>query len=570
MILFILLGVQDTINILKEPFSSYEDSLSTISSTNQLYKIDSILLSRGLFEKSKSVEEKLINIIKDNSDYLNPSLAKKYFKLGITDLKKGEIEKGERELIFASELDPSNRKIPLALAKLHYPKIGKMLDFLQKYFLTFKFLHNKIFLIKSLIFFFVVWFLWLLIAIFVASFVYSLSYIMKWFQIKFNISGLWTIAIFLALFVWLPLRYILLILVVFSLFKMSKSNLIKAGLILICLSFLFSYSYLISNNYKPTGPVYRELKARYIPNSSFLQDPVTPYGYLVKGIESAKKGDFSKAISLLEEGYKLKKDISYLENLCSVHYTIGDTSSAIKLCESILTHHPKSEIANIVIIKILLDKLELDKATEYINKSGIKISGTSLRNNKPPFKYPPDRWLYEYVFLPRGIIIKLIDNKLYFITIIGVALFLVGVFKKYKENYCSICKSFIMKDSKDNVCVLCAKKLSTTSSKSIRERVKTRISKRATNIDKATNILMNLVIPGSAHFYKNKNIEGIIIGAIMGLFFSIYIYSILYQPEEALQYKTSIGNNILKISLFLTYSLVILSSWRLRPYGNGR
>ena len=124
--------------------------------------------------------------------------------------------------------------------------------------------------------------------------------------------------------------------------------------------------------------------------------------------------------------------------------------------------------------------------------------------------------------------------------------------------------------NEENMCLSCITKLSLTKSKSIRERLKRRIMAKAFKVDKSTNILMSLIIPGSAHFYKKNHLTGITISLFAAIFLLVFLNSALFQVEESLQYRTSVGNNIFTISFILFYALLIFSSWRLEPYGNGR
>jgi tetratricopeptide (TPR) repeat protein len=549
---------------------SFKDSLNKVSSTGELYKLDSLLLSKDLLKESDIVEHKLILIVRDNNDYIYPLLAKKYLKRGIADLKKGEIEKGKKEVIFAGKLDPSNRNIPLVLVKLNFPNLFKMAEPLWNYYLTIKFLSNKVFLIKSLLLFLILFSFWVLLSTVAASIVYSLSYITKWIQKTIKLSGLWIGAILFSMFVWLPLQYVFLVLVGISLLKMDKTNLIKCAIILTVISVLTSYSYIISSTYNPNSSFYKEFKTRFNPYMYEFDYPVTPYGYSVKGIGLAKKGDLSSAMDFFEKGYKLRRDINYLENLCATHYATGDTAKALTLCESILSDEPKNEIANITIIKIFLNALNFDEATKYIEESGVRLFEVSEKE-PPIYTYPPEKWLYKYVFVPRGLFRHFVNNKLYLMILIGIFLTVMGVLKKGKDNYCPICKGFMLSGrTEDNMCISCASKLLLTKSKSIRERVKRRILRKAIIVDRTSNLLMSISIPGSAHFYKKRHLEGTIIGFFAAIILLIFLFSILYQPENTLQYRISIGKNTFKVSLVLFYSLLIFSSWRLEPYGNGR
>jgi uncharacterized membrane protein len=118
--------------------------------------------------------------------------------------------------------------------------------------------------------------------------------------------------------------------------------------------------------------------------------------------------------------------------------------------------------------------------------------------------------------------------------------------------------------------MVCSTKLSLTKSKSIRERLKRRILAKAHKVDKFTNVFMSLIVPGSAHIYKKRHFQGIVICFFTAIFILIFLYSIFSEPAENLKYKSYIGINILKFALVVFYSVLIFSSWRLEPHGNGR
>ncbi len=550
--------------------ASFKSSIANASSIEELYRLDSLLLSKGNFKESEITENRLIEVIRKDNNYINSKLANKYLKAGIKDLKKGITEKGERELIFAGKLDPSNRRIPLTMAKLRFPNPIGMTKHLWSYILTIKFLNNKVFLIKILILFLILFSFWIILSSVGASITFFISYLTKWLQTKINFSGLWIGAILFALFVWLPIQIVFLILVAMSLIKMNKPNLIKCATFLILLPFFISYSYILSSNFNPRSSIYKEFKTRFNPYTYELDSPVTPYGYLVKGIEQARNGNLSEAEDLLGKGYNIRRDVTYLENLCSVYYAEGDTVRSINMCENILSHYPKNEIANITIIKIHLNELNFDDATNQMKKSGIQLFQIS-RKEIPLYKYPPERWLYKYIFVPRGLFKHLAGKNLYVMILIGICIAIMSVFKKEKEKYCPICKSLMLIDnSQENMCLSCITKLSLTKSKSIRERLKRRITAKAFKVDKITNTLMSLIIPGSAHFYKKRHLEGMIFSFFAAIFLLIFLNSVFFNVEESFQYRTSIGNCIFIVSLIIFYSLLLYSSWRLEPYGNGR
>ncbi|MEJ2354815.1 MAG: hypothetical protein P8Y62_02800 [candidate division WOR-3 bacterium] len=102
------------------PFKNPSDKIATIK---ELYRQDSILLSRGKFQESEIKKDEIIATLRSNHDYLNSSFARKYLRRGIENLKMGKTEQGARELLFADKLDPSNRRIPLTLAKSAFPDL---------------------------------------------------------------------------------------------------------------------------------------------------------------------------------------------------------------------------------------------------------------------------------------------------------------------------------------------------------------------------------------------------------------------------------------------------------------
>ena len=550
------------------PFENPSDKIATIK---ELYRQDSILLSQGKFKESELKKNELIATVSSNYDYLNSSFALKYLRRGIENLKMGKTEQGERELLFAGKLDPSNRRIPLTLAKSAFPNLKKTAKYLADYISTINFLNNKIFFVKSLLLLFILFSFWIILATVGASIVFFISYITKWIQGKINISGLWIIAILFSMYVWLPIQIVFLILVAISLLKMKKPDLIRCSVFLTLLPFLISYSYIISDTFNPHSSIYKEFKARFNPYDYQLDSPVTPYGYSIKGIQEAKNGNFLEAKDLFEKGYNIRRDMNYLVNLCSVYYDEGDTARTLNMCENVLADDPQNEIANITIIQILYDQLNFDEAEVHMKKTGFRLT-TGIANLEPPiYSYPPENWLYKYIFVPRSLLKKLTNKNQLILIIIGICLAGMTFLKKEKEVYCPICKSImLMGKTKENMCLSCLTKLSLTKSKSIRERLKRRIITKAFKVDKATNIIMSLIIPGSAHFYKKRNFEGIIISFLSAFLLLILLYSVFFRTEASLQYKTYIGNNIFTTFVILFYLIVILSSWRLKPHGNGR
>lgn len=549
---------------------SFENTLTATTSFEELSELDRRLLSKDLFEESEVVEEKLLGLVRKNCEYINSALAYKYLSWAIEDLKKGYVKKGKIELEFANKLDPSNRRVLLTMVKTNFPNLIQTTKLLWVYLLSFRYLNNKVFFVKSFILFLILFALWVLLATVGASIVFSLTYITKWIQRKVNLNGLWIGAILFAMFVWLPLQYVFLIIVAISLLKMDKTDLIKSAVILFLFPFLLSYSYIISKNFNPRSYLYKEFQARSNPYSYNLDSPVTPYGYSIKAIEKAKAEDFSSARELLEKGYNMRRDVNYLENLCSVYFAEGDTAKALNMCDNIVAEYPENQTAHITIISILYDQLKFDEADAHMKKSGFRLTDASSRE-PPIYNYPSVSWLYKYIFIPRGLFKNLAEKKLYLFIIIAICMFVITFFKKEEVRYCPICKSYMLEDRKnERLCMVCSTKLSLTKSKSIRERLKRRILAKAIKVDKFTNIFMNLIVPGSAHIYKKRHFQGTVICFFVAIFLLIFLCSIFSEPAENLKYRSYIGGNMLKFALVVFYSVLIFSSWRLEPHGNGR
>jgi len=552
------------------PEFKFENTLNNASTVKELYRLDSVLIAKDMFRESELTQHKLIEVVRGRDNYLNSALAGKYLNRGIANLKKGRTEKGERELLFAAELDASNRRIPLTMAKLSFPDFKKTVKYLLGYISTIGFLNNKVFFLKTLLLLFILFFFWIILASVGAGLVFSISYLTKWFQGKINISGLWIAAILFAMFVWLPIQIVFLALVAISLLKMKKPDLIRCAILLILLPFLVSYAYIIGGNFNPRSFIYKEFRTRFNPYDYELDFPVTPYGYSIKGIQEAKKGNLSEAKDFFEKGYNIRKDVHYLANLCSVYYDEGDTARAINMCKNIITHYPQNEIANIILIQILYDRLHFDEAEEHMRKTGFRFTGTSYMEH-PVYNYPPESWLYKYIFVPRGLLKYFTGKNQLVLIVTGFFLAIMAVFKKEKEAYCPICKGLMLTGkNKENMCLSCITKLSLTKSKSIRERLKRRITTKAFKVEKTTNILMSLIIPGSAHFHKNRNCMGIAIAFFAAVLLLILLNSLFLRTDQSLQYKTYLGNNIFTIFVIIFYSFLLFSSWMLKPYGNGR
>ncbi len=552
--------------------SSIKGSTIRINSIRGLYLSDSLFLSEALYPKSEAVEKRLIKEVRGNNGFIHSSLAERYLKMGKEDIKAGKIERGLWELKFAGKVDPSNTQVPLTLMKVNFPKRSKITDNLQDYFSSFRFLDNKVRLLKGFLFILIIFFGWISLSIIVAGFVRSVSFLSRWVEEKIRLNGGWVAALLFSFFVWLPILPFFMIILGSSFVKMTKRFMVKLAILLIILPVLIAYTNNLTDNFKSEKVIYQEFKAKFDPYNYKIKKPLSPFGYAVKGIKEAKKENFFIAESLFKKGYEKKKSLIFLVNLSSINYAQGNRDEALKLCEKVLSIEPDNSIANLTIANIYLDQLEFEKASMYFDRAGKRASDLS-EGKLPLYQYPPDSWLLKYIFGAQGLIKYIKDSGLYLSIILGFFLLILAAIKRGKDEFCAICNRFIIgvrKIQDEKMCKSCASKLSLTNSKSIRERLKRHIRKRSGRFDILRNFVMNLLFPGSAHFYKKRWFAGLIIAFFVSLLIFIYFAPIYSASPGRLQSSTSIGNNLYRYLLIGFYVLLIVSTWRLEPHGNGR
>jgi tetratricopeptide (TPR) repeat protein len=562
-----LIGVED-----KNSLLDFKESIESMSSIQGLFKLDSTLLSRSLYSKSDFVEGRLLKVIRGDNGFTHSTLSGKYLKQGLKDLKANKIESGQRELKFALDLDPSNRIVPLILLKYNIRDWRRVCEGLKGYFSTYRFFDNKVTLLINFMFFLIIFFALVYIALVILGLVRSVPFISEWVRVKMGINGLSVPALLFCLFVWLPILPFLAILTGISLMKMSRGVLIRLAFLSVILPLTTIYTYKVRLNADLDGPIYNSFKARYDPYNYGIDEPRSPYGYTVKGIEMGRNGELSRAELLFQKGYENKKSLIFLTNLSSVYFSKGQYEEALSLCKKIISMEPHNPIANLTMANIYLDQLDFEKASMYLDIAA--KSGPEFTDRVPPvYQYPPDGWLFGSIVRVSGIIQYIKEGRVYYFFILAVFLLLLVFSRRSKDEFCPICGRIIIRGIKiegEIICDICVKELSLTKSKSIRERLKRRIVKKSHRTARFGNFVMNMILPGSAHLYRKRWLTGVWLLFVTSLLLTIYIGPFYSLAGSTIQYRAFIGNNIYIFSLIFYYFIMLILTWRLTSYGNGR
>lgn len=562
-----LIGVEDGNSLL-----DFKKSIESMSSIQGLFKLDSTLLSHSLYSKSDFVEGRLLKVIRDDNGFVHSTLSGEYLKQGLKDLKANKIESGQRELKFALDLDPSNRIVPLILLKYNIRDWRRVCEGLKGYFSTYRFFDNKVTLLINFMFFLIIFFALVYIAFIISGLVRSVPFISEWVRVKMGINGLSVPALLFCLFVWLPILPFLAILTGISFVKMPRSVLIRLAFFSVILPLTTIYTYKVRSNADLDGPIYNSFKARYDPYNYGIDEPQSPYGYAVKGIEMGRNGELSRAELLFQKGYENKKSLIFLMNLSSVYFSKGQYEEALSLCKKIISMEPHNPIANLTMANIYLDQLDFEKASMYLDIAA--KSGPEFTDRVPPvYQYPPDGWLFGSIFRVSGIIQYIKEGRVYYFFILAVFLLLLFFSRRSKDEFCPICGRIIIRGIKiegEIICDICVKELSLTKSKSIRERLKRRIIKKSHRTARFGNFVMNIILPGSAHLYRKRWLTGVWLLFVTSLLLTIYIGPFYSLMGSTIQYRAFIGNNIYIFSLIFYYFIMLILTWRLTSYGNGR
>lgn len=543
-----------------------------MSSIDELYLLDSLMLSAALYSKSDFVESRLLKVIKCDDKFVHSSIARNYAKRGVLDLKAGNVDKAQRELKFALKSDPSNRNIPIILMKCNIPKWGKVCRNLWEYFYTYGFLDNRVSLIENIMFLFVIFLGLVYIAFVISGLFESVPFLSEWVRQRMKISNLWVPALLFSLFVWLPILIFLAILVGISFVKMSKKSLINLTVLSVIFPLAIAYTNQIKVNFSTDSPTYQVFKARCDPYNYRINESENPYGYVVKGIEAARMGELTRAESLFQKGYEEKESLIFLTNAASVYFKEGNYDDALSFCKKVVSLDPDNPISNLIMATIYLDRLDFDEVSEYIEratKSGPEFADREL----PIYQYPPDSWLLSDIFRASGVGLYIKESKLYIFFILTVFFVILSSIKRLKDGLCPICGRILINSVKigeEKVCDICADKLSVTESKSIRERLKRRTKNRSHRVTRLKNFIMNLIFPGSAHLYNRKSFTGIGLLLLGSVLLVIYVAPLYFSSSDVIQYKASIGNIIYRYSLIIYYLLVLLLTWRLGANGDRR
>lgn len=545
----------------------YRDSVKLKRYIEKIYPFNSGIDNH---EREDVINDIYREFFQNRSGFLYRDMADKYVKSGFLDIENGNRDEARTKLCFATKLDPSNAEIPLILLKLDFPNIKKLFSDFKKYIGTFKYIQRKYSFIRSSLISLVFMSGMIILSVVISGFISSVQYISKFVEERFNINGLWFPAIFFALFVWIPVSIFLLLMVAISFLKMKKTPLFLLIIALILFPLFIGYYKNIHSNFSTDSPYYREIISRYYPNRTNIKEPVTPYGYLVKGIEEALGKRYSRARTMFENGYERKKSTLFLVNMASLNYGMGRIESSIKLCDKVLESDRNNAIANLTMANIFLNKLEFDRASKYLDRINEDAPGVA-EQKFPIYKYPPDRWLYSYVFSTSGLFQIIKDSRLKFFWLLAVFLIILFFIKSGRDNYCEVCNRYIIDRQEIDeleLCSHCARRLWKTNSKAIRERLKRKIGKLSSRIDLIRDLIMNLIFPGSAHFNKKKAREGLLFSAGYGFLIYVFILNKFSSSSYLTGRISGVGINIFYVLIGIFYLVLIIKTWRLKDYGN--
>ena len=545
-------------------------AVEDVGSISDLYLLDSLVLLKGLYSKSDFIEGELLNLIKDDDEFIHSTISRNYLKRGILDLEAGIEEKGIRELRFSLLVDPSRRIIPIILMKYNFPIWGEVFKNLKEYFYTYIFLDNWISIIVKIMSLITIFLGTLYIAIVISGLFKSVPFLSEWVRQRMKISSLWIPALLFSLFVWLPILTFLAILIGISLIKLRKKSYIRLAIISFIFPLILAYTFEIKLNFSSNSPAYHSYKSRYDPYNYSIDEVEFPYGYAVKGVEMAMIGESSKAESLFEKGYENNESLIFLVNLSSLYFSENNYNDALAFSEKVVSIDPDNPIANLTMATIYLDRLDFEVVSKYIEiatKSGYEFAEREL----PIYQYPPDSWLLSEIFKVGGMGKFIKESKLYFFFILAVFFTVLSSIRRVQDEYCPICGRVLINSIKieeKKVCDICAERLSMTESKSIRERLKRYTRRKSDRIALFKYFVMNLIFPGSAHIYGKKWLSGMVLLLLGSLLLFIYIGPFYSQSEEIMQYEISVGNNIFIYFIIFYYLLVLFLTWRLSTNGD--
>jgi len=561
------------ISFVNDSFSNeFTREVENLDSIDELYLLDSIFLSKGLYSKSDFVESRLIKLVRSNENFIHTSLSNNYSRRGILELKNNDEERGVRELNFAFKLDPSRKSIPIFLVKYYFPNWQKVLINLKKYFSTYVFLNNKLSIIINIIYFIIIFIGAIYIAIIISGFFKTVPFLSEWVRQRLKISSFWIPAVIFALFVWFPILIFIVIIAAISLIKLTKKSYTKLAIISFITPFLIAYTNSIKTNFSNNSSLYISYMARYDPYNFSIDELKFPYAYAVKGIELANSVEFIGAKSLFQKGYDNNGSLIFMVNLASLNFSQKNYSEALDLSKKIVNIDPENPIANLILATIYLDRLDFEEVTMYIEKA--TRSGPEYAERELPiYQYPPDKWLFGQIFKASRMGNFIVRSKLYIFFILGIFFVVLSLIKRLKDEFCPICDRVLINRVKiedEKICDVCALQLSMTDSKSIRERLKRYIRRRTYRLKLIKYFIMNLIFPGSAHLFKNKWFLGIILILLGSILLFIYAGPFYSEYGVIHQFEMSNLGYIFIYLLVIYYILVIFLTWRLTINGDRR
>jgi len=311
-------------------------------------------------------------------------------------------------------------------------------------------------------------------------------------------------------------------------------------------------------------------KLRYDPINSGVRSINNPYNMWLTGIQFLKNGKYLEARNDFRDllGSERKKS-DVLNNIGLTYYFEGKLDSALVLFKSALEYDPRNSVYNFNIAHVYSRMLKFQEASNHFKMA----RDVQDRGSNGIETYPPDKWVYE-VFIPHGWVKRYINNSIIVTFCFGIFLIILFPFVRQKNRgKCSVCSSPLIIDlelEEKKVCERCYKILSQSRSKGVRERLKRKIIKRATNIFSLKVFLLNLLLPGTAHFETGFWGGGL----IYILFVAALIISRLSNKfliiTQTFEFKSYFGIISWYIFLFITYIVVLISTGRISERGYGR
>ena len=548
----------------------YTNAIERANRYDELFLLDKMFIRLNLLKYSKNVESKILNSLKSSNVVANFPLSKLYEELGLEFIRNGKTQKGIHTLEFAARIAPPRSSLNLVLMKAYFPlNVAKSFYYFGRYFSSVRFFFDRILLYSNMLTFLTVFFALFIISIMLNGFIDSVTYLSRLFSISTGLKQGWIPAAIFSLFVFIPLKYFIFVFIIFSLLKIGRGKGILVGSLAVLMVCTMIVNMPLKNAYSNKNWEYF-YKLRYDPVNSEVKSIHHPYNIWLVGIHFLKNGKYSDArneFRTLLGSERKKSDV--LNNIGLTYYFEGELDSALVLFKSTLEYDPKNSVYNFNIAHVYSRMLEFEKASNHFNMA----KGIQDRESEGIETYPPDRWVYE-VFMSHNWVKRYANIFIIATFCFGIFLIILFLFIRQKNSsICSVCGSPLVIDlelEEKKVCERCYKILSQSRSKGVRERLKRKIIKRATNIFSLKVYLLNLFLPGTAHvgtdFWGNGSIYILLVTALIVSRLSNKILII----TQTYEFKSYFGTVSWYILLAITYISILISTRRISERGYGR